>query len=301
MDYTGILRIRRVLVLLLVSFALNTFFPKPGFPVELVRSIDSVKGTPFSRPSDVSVDRRGIFYILDTALKAVFVIDPEGRFSRVVRLKGKLIKKPEGIAVKYPGVFLIADSGNKKIYEFDISGNNTQTWSLPNSERLVDIASFGNRIFALDGKKSTVYIIEEKGEISGRFGGIGDHPGEFKYPFRINIDNSGRLFISDVLNSRIQYLDLEGKNARVVKRFGLSRKRFIRPGGLASDGKGILYFSDMLSGMVFSYRLEDKVLDPLMYNDGMIRFKDPVSLAFKRGLLGIVDQLGKKFYIYQAE
>lgn len=265
--------------------------------VQSMVTVDSVEGKRFGFPCDVAVDSRGFFYVLDTLNKSVSIIGPRGKFAKSVLLAGGDVKKPEGIDVKYPGVFVIADSGNRSIIEFDVSGKKIQESKIAGSGRIVDVAVYGKTLFALDGEKGHVYVLEGDNSTIRKFGRRGDHAGEFKSPFRIFIDKSGKVFISDVMNSRVQIMDLQGKIIGEIRRFGLSYTAFIRPGGVSSDGFDTAFFTDMVSGFIFSYDMERDDLQVLKKGNIPVRFLDPVSIVTFNRTLGVVDQRGQTFTI----
>lgn len=266
-----------------------------GEIIKEIVKIDSVEGKKFVFPCDVAVDSRGFFYVLDSRRKSVSIIGPSGKFAKYVLLNRKDVEKPEGIDVRFPGVFVIADSGRSSVLEFEVSGKKTKEWIISGAGRVVDVAVYGKMLFALDGKKGFVYVLEgESGKVR-KFGGYGDHPGELKSPYRIFVDKSGKAYISDVMNARIQIFDIQGKNLGEIKKFGLSDDTFIRPGGVCSNGYDQVIFSDMVSGFIFSYDSNKDEIKTFKTGKGPVRFLDPVSVNFFEQTIGVVDQRDRSF------
>lgn len=287
----------------LILFSVNLVFLARGYASaevikEIVR-IESVEGKRFGFPCDVAVDSRGFFYVLDSLNKSVSIIGHSGKFSKYVPLDKKHIEKPEGIDVKFPGAFVIADSGRSSVIEFDVSGKKGKEWKIPSAGRIVDVAVHGKMLFALDGRKGSVYILEANDDRVQEFGGYGDHSGELKSPFRIFVDRSGKAYISDVMNARIQIFDVQGKSLGEIKKFGLSLETFMRPGGVCSNGYEMVIFSDMVSGFIFSYDSTSKDIEVFRSKAGPVKFLDPVSVNMFEKTIGVVDQRDRSFNLLQ--
>jgi tripartite motif-containing protein 71 len=55
-----------------------------------------------------------------------------------------------------------------------------------------------------------VEVLNPKGELLFQFGGYGEAPGEFKNSQAIYIDSSGRLYVADTGNSRVEIFQITG-------------------------------------------------------------------------------------------
>lgn len=109
--------------------------------------------------------------------------------------------------------------------------------TLPNGDILVaeghsDAEATVNRIvrFNRDGK----YL--------GQFGKRGSGPGEFIQPHALALDASGRLYVGDRSNNRVQVMSTDGK-------FIAEWRQFSRPSGVAIRGD-MIYVADSESGSV---------------------------------------------------
>ncbi len=78
------------------------------------------------------------------------------------------------------------------------------------------------------------------GKFIKRWGKLGTGPGEFNVPHNIAMDSQGRVFVSDVGNSRIQIFDQDGKFLDQWKQFG-------KPNGIFIDKNDVLYVTDSQS------------------------------------------------------
>jgi sugar lactone lactonase YvrE len=83
------------------------------------------------------------------------------------------------------------------------------------------------------------------GKFIKAWGKAGKGQGEFDVPHALAMDSSGRLFVADRSNDRIQIFDQDGKFLAEWRQFG-------RPSGLYIDRNDILYSADSQSGEKFN-------------------------------------------------
>ena len=72
----------------------------------------------------------------------------------------------------------------------------------------------------------------------------GIEPGEFRYPSFIAVGPNGTLYVTDVLNSRVQAFDRDGRFVRQFGELGNGPGTFARPKGVAVDSEGHVYVVD---------------------------------------------------------
>jgi hypothetical protein len=110
---------------------------------------------------------------------------------------------PEGIAVDNSGYVYIADEWNHSVYKLTLDGNFLAKWGNP-------------------------------------AGNSGSADGEFNYPRDIAVDDKGRVFVADSLNSRIQIFSSDGEH---LLSFG-DTTQFHFVYGIEVDSYGGLYVAD---------------------------------------------------------
>jgi DNA-binding beta-propeller fold protein YncE len=101
------------------------------------------------------------------------------------------------------------------------------------------------RLYLVDGVNHRVIVLDGEGERKFTFGSKGDGKGKFNRPVGIDISRTGRVFISDTGNRRIQVFDLSGGfiNMFPVKA-GVGEKPSDPVDVLASGLKGNVFVSD---------------------------------------------------------
>jgi DNA-binding beta-propeller fold protein YncE len=168
----------------------------------------------FNFPHGLGVDREGNVYTTDERAKngkgAVAVkYSPDGK---VLMTLGKAGMPGDGPDFLHgPSDVVVAPNGD--IYVADGHGGDT-------NDRIAK--------FSKDGK------------LIKTWGKHGKAQGEFDTPHGIALDSSGRVYVADRVNSRVQVFDADGKFIAEWKQFG-------RPSSVAIDKNDIIYVADSQS------------------------------------------------------
>lgn len=164
-------------------------------------------------PFGVAVDRDSNVYASDQLLGEVHVFDKDGAF---LRLFGKgILEHPTTLALDRKAGILYAVNG---------SG------STKSDHRI--------EAFSLDGKHLRT------------IGTRGHAPGEFNFPSHIAVDREGNLYVSDMLNFRVQVFDRDGRLLTLFGTIGAGGPgQFEKSKGIAFDTFGNVYVADALHGV----------------------------------------------------
>jgi sugar lactone lactonase YvrE len=179
---------------------------------------------------------------------------------------GKIVKSfgagmfvsPHGIHVDPQGNVWVTDGNGRgakghQVFKFSpdgkvlmtlgkagVTGDGPDTFNQPSD---VLVAPNGD-IFVADGHggKSNARIVKfaKDGKFIKAWGKAGSGPGEFNTPHNLAMDSTGRLFVADRGNSRIQIFDQDGALLSEWKQFG-------RPSGLYIDKNDVVYAADTQS------------------------------------------------------
>lgn len=106
-------------------------------------------------------------------------------------------------------------------------------------KRLIPFA----QLFLVLGCATAIAQPEVQLEFITEFGGLGGNPGEFGTAVGIDVDDEGRIFVTDNDNHRFQVCDLQG-NCEVFGHFGTGPRQFTYPIGIAVDSQGRIAVSD---------------------------------------------------------
>ena len=108
------------------------------------------------------------------------------------------------------------------------------------------VTSSNGDIFVAEGHggaNSRILKFSRDGKLIAVIGKKGTGPVEFDQPHALAFDSTGRLFVGDRSNNRIQILDQQG-------RFIEEWKQFSRPSGIYIDRNDVIYVADSESGSV---------------------------------------------------
>ncbi|MCF6209770.1 MAG: 6-bladed beta-propeller [Gammaproteobacteria bacterium] len=247
-----------------------------------------------NQPTDVAVRDDGRVYVLDGVNGRVVVFTRDGErdfaFSRPGNGPGEL-RLPVGIIIGKGEVF-VADTGNHRIAVFNLRGDFIRNIPLTGDEppEPVALALSQDQLLWTDRRNHQVcaYDLQRNVPIFCQ-GKRGESRDQFQFPFQIAVDSSDYLYVTDVLNGRIQVLHPRGQFVYDIARFGLQNGELFRPNGLAFAGDGLLLVGDSYLGDI-SLFLDGKFVGRLRSRAGkMLHFHSPVGIEIQAGRLYVTD------------
>ena len=190
---------------------------------------------------------------LNSDLPPVLHFDPSGKL--IASFGAGMFVFPHGIAVDKDGNVYVVDGEGKNgkgqvVVKFSPEGKVLMTLGHPgmagdapgyfNRPTSVAIAPDGT-LFVADGhgpgSNARVVKLTADGKFIKAWGKKGTGPGEFDVPHGIALDSTGRVFVADRVNSRIQVFDPDGKFLAEWKQFG-------RPSAVFIDKNDTIYVAD---------------------------------------------------------
>ena len=190
-------------------------------------------------------------YVSDFVQMAVYEFDfGKKKFSKVN--KDRQLERPAGIALDADENIYVVESDKKGIDVMDKNGKELRFITDPSISRPTGIAIDKNRkkIYLCDtahqkDAEHTVKIFDLQGKLLGVIGkGKGSDPGQFLFPSYVTVDQTGNVYVTDTLNSRIQKFDPDGKFVVQFGERGNGWGMFDKPKGSAIDSFGNLYAVD---------------------------------------------------------
>lgn len=217
----------------------------------------------FGKPVGVSVDREGNVWVPDTHYFRVIVYRPDGsewfRFGERGDGPGMFI---------WPTDVLVLDDGRVLVSEYGSGGGDS-----PSSDRIQifqrnsdgtitdaprqvigQIGSFGTGpgqfrrpqsivmrgdvLWVTDGTNHRLLAFDLEGNLLKTLGeGAGSGPGEFRFPYGLDVDAEGNLLVSEFGNHRVQKIDPDTGEALAIwgGSFGARPGQAKYPWGLAYD------------------------------------------------------------------
>ncbi len=254
--------------------------------------ITAAEGVSFRQPTDVAV-LPSRFAVLDSINNRIVWFDAGGRHTGTVRgsaeapLTGAL-----GLAVDPRGALYVSDSRKGRILLVGEDRSVRVLVELPKGPQGLTaepagIIWSGGTLFVADNEGHAVRSFDPDGSQRGVFGGMGEGPGRFRYPYRLASDPRGAVGVSDVLNARVQFFTLGGTFLSSTGRFGVVSGTLYRPGGIDVDVDGRLWVADAYFGTIQVFSPEGTLVALLCGADGKpLLLENPTALRlFGEGLL----------------
>lgn len=174
--------------------------------------IENVTGFESFVPYRLAVDKKGIIYAASRNYVGVLALDNNGVIVE------KIYPDEDGRKVKITDVSLdstgkvylvsedegriyIYDQNRELILKFGEKGGSAGKLSRPKAARKDELRDV---IYVADYMRHTISVFDSSGAYVYEFGGLGWNPGWFQHPIDITVDRTGRIFVADFFNQRIQ-------------------------------------------------------------------------------------------------
>ncbi len=262
---------------------------------------------PLKLPSDVAIGPMGWIYVLDGTQDLVRVYNKKG--AHIYDLGGhKLLNMPLGLSVSHSGEVIVADSGNHRIAIFPPGLNEPSYINVPSPPggRPSDptdaiLAPDGRSLIVVDNDNHCVISLDKQGGVRWATGTMGRAVEEFRFPFLMDMDKQGLIYVVEVINTRVQVLDQGGHYVRFIGGWGIDPGKFFRPKGIAINDDGHVYVSDSYVGVVQVFDKEGDFVGVVSRKNGAIwRFKTPVGLAVRGKELFVVEMILNRVSVLRA-
>ena len=206
-------------------------------------------GTPYG----LAVDSKGLLYVADTKVGAVFIFNPESKDTGFIK---------HGVDAKFGRIFgLVVDDGDR-LFVSDGQYNHVLVF---NPEHKLE-GQFGEGVMsdpaglAVDEENRFLYVANtgtdqvlvydaDTFKLLRKIGTAGKNrtltdPGDFAAPTNVAVDKDGNLYVADTLNDRVEVFDAEGAFIRAFGKNGDGPGEFTRPKGIAIDCDGHVWVAD---------------------------------------------------------
>ena len=239
--------------------------------VQMILGSEGSESGQFNRPRNLAIDSSGNIYVLDKKNRRIQKFDSTGSY--ILEWGGGSgiydgeFKDPVGIAVDLMDNIYIADSQNFRIQKFTPDGIFITKWGEPCNEspnegcllEIEDIAvDINGNVYVSDHyieendakKISRVLKFTSSGEFIEAISEHGTGLGELDYPFGLDVDIEGNLYVADQRNYRIQKFSSEGVFLDSFGEFGAGPGQFLAPVDVAVTEDGDLFVLDAFTNTV---------------------------------------------------
>lgn len=163
-------------------------------------------------PIGLTFDAQGNMYVTDQTegRHQVMIFNPQAQLVKKFGITGKgtgMFAFPTGVVVDAQGRILVADSANSRLQAFDSPGKflneiRVGDLALPRS-MAIDPSGY---VHILDSLGHAIYVVglDPTVKMQYVYGGLGKGNGQFNYPSDVAVDSTGRIYIADRFNNRVQ-------------------------------------------------------------------------------------------------
>jgi len=250
-----------------------------------------LKQLPFQllAPFGMAVNSKGELLVADQKVGALFIFNTETRDATLIRNGFEAtFGLINGIAIDDDDRMLITDGKLHRVLILDKKGTPVDQIK----EGLVDPVGIAvdteNRLlYVVDTQQDAVFVYDADSlKKIRRIGSVGKKhemtaPGDFSAPYGIALDSDRNVYVTDMLNNRVEIFDAEGK---FISQFGQHCDGpgcFARPKGIAVDGDGHIWVADPMLDILQIFDRDGQLL-AFVGGHGNLpgQFASLVSVAF---------------------
>ena len=297
--------IKNILYRLLPLFLVNSLLLSVANALEIPYVVQQkILLADFNQPSAVSMTKDHQIVVLDGLKQRIVVFNRALKVSNIIDLSvNQTIRLSAPIDMLLTdNKIIIADTGHHRLVEYTIKGQfiqfidlnlvNTHTQKAPEPVALWQEDSM---LYWSDRANHHICKMHLKNYSLIRcFGSYGEAEQQFRFPFQLATDRDSYLYAVDVLNSRVQIFNAQGKHFSQIGRFGLHPGDLFRPNGLAINQQDFVFISDSYIGHISIFKagrfmgyLMDEHYKPLF-------FTTPVYLSLHNDRLLLVDAINNR-------
>ena len=235
-------------------------------------------------PSGVAINQRVEVVVTEYGGDCVSVFSLHGEKLRSFGTHGSgqgQFKYPLGVAVDGEGNILVADCHNHRIQKFIEEGQFLAAVGTKGSGPLqfdypTDIAfnTSNNKVYVAGNWNCRVQVLNSDLTFFSKFGKEGSGKGQFVNLSGIACDSTGKVYVADTGNHRIQVFTAEGKFLRMWR--GQGRGELDSPCYVAVDTSGMVYVSEVGNHRVSVFTSEGQFVTSFgRWGEGPGEFKYP--------------------------
>lgn len=238
----------------------------------------NVKNFPFQLvgPFGVAVDSKGLLYVADQKVGAVFIFNPQTHDTQLIRNGYEAhFGWINGLAIDDDDRLFVADGKMHRVLVF--SPQHELTGQIVDG--LVDPVGLAldteNRfLYVADTQQDQVLVFDaDTYKLLRRMGTGGKNhflttPGDFAAPQGVAVDKDGNVYVTDTLNDRVEIFDADGQFISTFGKPGDGPGYFARPKGIAVDGDGHIWVADEMQDRLQVFNQEGQLLTYIGWGHG---------------------------------
>lgn len=228
---------------------------------------DAFRGSPVSpfvdTPAGIAY-RDSHLYICDTAAGVVHDWDlATGSANRIGASSQSPLRTPVDVAVDADGTIYVADTHRAEVIAFATDGAAVGRYTPQQHEnfRPVALAVHDGKLYVADIGSHRIHVFSTaSGQPVRTIGQIGTGLGEFYYPMGLAVGLDGKVFVSDMMNGRIQILDRSGSPIAAISQSGNRYGDLGKPRHLAIGPDDTIFIADAEFARIHLFNRQGQLL-----------------------------------------
>jgi len=243
-------------------------------------------------PYGIAIDSKGLVYVADQRVGAVFIFNMETRETHLIRNGFEAhFGWINGLAIDDDDRLFVSDGKMRRVIIF----NAKHEVENQISEGLMDpvgiaIDSTNRFVYVVDTQQDQVLVYDADSlKLLRRIGTGGKNhflttPGDFGAPQCVAVDKDGNVYVTDTLNNRVEIFDADGKFITQFGKAGDGPGYFTRPKGIAVDGDGHIWVADSMQDRLQVFNRDGQLLTYIGQGHGELpgQFKALVGVAIDK-------------------
>ena len=260
-----------------------------GKPMKTItgHTIDNGELHKLKGPWGVAINSKGNIVVSEWNGNCVSVIDPAEE--KVILSFGSYgsspgqFKRSQGVAVDDEDNILVVDGLNSRIQKFAPDGTfkaATRDYIQLNSPEDIAIHPDSKKLYISSSESShhCIKILNPDLTFSDSFGSSGSGYGQFSRPKGVAFDSTGKVYVADQENYRIQVFTAEG---RYLRKFG--RKELYQPIGICIDREDVVYVTEAGNQRVSLFKCDGVHVKSFgSRGSGLGQFNKPFGIALDK-------------------
>ena len=243
-------------------------------------------------PYGIAIDSKGLVYVADQRVGAVFIFNTETRDCQMIR---------NGLEAHFGWINALAIDDDDRLFVSDgkthrvLIFNAKRTVEGQVTEGLVDpvglaIDTTNRFLYVVDTQQDQVLVYDADSlKLLRRIGTGGKNhflttPGDFGAPQGIALDGDGNVYVTDTMNNRVEIFDADGNFLSTFGKAGDGPGYFARPKGIAVDSDGHIWVADQMQDRLQVFNREGQLLTYIGSSHGEMpgQFKSLTGVAIDK-------------------
>jgi DNA-binding beta-propeller fold protein YncE len=261
-------------------------------------------------PYGIAIDSKGLVYVADQKVGAVFIFNTETRDTQMIRNGYEAhFGWINGLAIDDDDRLFVSDGKMHRVMIFnakhEVEGQITEGLEDPVGIALDTANRF---LYVVDTQQDQVIVYDaDTLKLLRRIGTGGKNhfltsPGDFGAPQGVALDQDGNVYVTDTLNNRVEIFDADGNFISLFGKHGDGPGCFARPKGIAIDGDGHIWVADEMEDRLQVFNRDGQLLTYIGQGHGELpgQFKALVGVAIdKKNRVFTTEQFPGRLQVFQ--